>query len=398
MKIIRKTYLGKKKTCDVVGSGTGNFILYNGVITHNSALGYNLYAACIPFDTKIRLANNEVEQIGNLINQEKLEILGFKDGEFIKTVSDGIKFQGIKEVEEITLEDGTIIKATSDHKFLTYYLKRGNKVKDKRDDSLLIFEYKRLDEITNEEIITSKDLVKCDQCGRYFTQITQSHLDRYHDGKGEIKVSDLIRLRIANKAKLRKYNKGYKRKPEVGLKISESLTGRKFSEKHKVNLSNSWTNTRKIEQGNRYRTRPIRNKMNKNEFKIFMSNRMSGSNNPMYGKPPSHGKRVKYKDILFRSSWEVTVAKFLDDNEILWEYEPETFYVSQDLSYTPDFYLQEYGIYLEVKGYFRNEKSLEKFNLFAINNRIMLIKKKEMKDLSSILRFINENSTQEKTG
>ena len=47
MKIIRKTYLGKKKTCDVVGSGTGNFILYNGVITHNSALGYNLYAAVI---------------------------------------------------------------------------------------------------------------------------------------------------------------------------------------------------------------------------------------------------------------------------------------------------------------------------------------------------------------
>ncbi len=76
---------------------------------------------------------------------------------------------------------------------------------------------------------------------------------------------------------------------------------------------------------------------------------------------------------------------------ISWIYEPETFVVSEDLTYTPDFYLPEYRFYIEVKGYFRNERALEKFNLFSAEHKIMLIRRKEIKDLGSILRYIDEN-------
>jgi len=38
MRIVSKKSLGKQKTCDVINSGTENFVLENGVVTHNSSV------------------------------------------------------------------------------------------------------------------------------------------------------------------------------------------------------------------------------------------------------------------------------------------------------------------------------------------------------------------------
>lgn len=58
-----------------------------------------------------------------------------------------------------------------------------------------------------------------------------------------------------------------------------------------------------------------------------------------------------YNGIRYRSNYEVSVAKFFDDNNINFMYEPYTFKVSDDF-YTPDFYVSEFDCFVEVKGLF----------------------------------------------
>lgn len=88
---------------------------------------------------------------------------------------------------------------------------------------------------------------------------------------------------------------------------------------------------------------------------------LAGKNNPMYGKiiKPSWGK---YKNISMRSSWEIKYAEYLDKNNIKWEYESKTFDLG-NTTYTPDFYLSEQNLYIEIKGYSSNV-FVNKFKLF----------------------------------
>ena len=77
-------------------------------------------------------------------------------------------------------------------------------------------------------------------------------------------------------------------------------------------------------------------------------------------------KDCLYKNIQFRSSWEVKFAVFLDNHNIIWEYEPKAFEViitNAKNSYIPDFYLPASNEWIEVKGYWRKD-ALIKFNCF----------------------------------
>lgn len=54
---------------------------------------------------------------------------------------------------------------------------------------------------------------------------------------------------------------------------------------------------------------------------------------------------------MFRSDYEICVAKLLDALEIKWEYETQTWYINETCEYyTPDFWLPEIGTILEIKG------------------------------------------------
>jgi len=113
----------------------------------------------------------------------------------------------------------------------------------------------------------------------------------------------------------------------------------------------------KISLANRGKKRkPFSKKWRKN-----MSIANSGKNNPHFGKPlrPHWGK---YKGINMRSSWEIAYAKWLNKNNIKWQYESKTFDLG-DNTYTPDFYLLETDEYIEIKGFFPNEVK-EKIQLF----------------------------------
>ena len=64
----------------------------------------------------------------------------------------------------------------------------------------------------------------------------------------------------------------------------------------------------------------------------------------------------------FRSSYELSVAEWMWDADIGFMYEPYTFLLETDTSsYTPDYYVPDYGCFLEVKGKWHNRKKLVSF-------------------------------------
>ena len=88
-----------------------------------------------------------------------------------------------------------------------------------------------------------------------------------------------------------------------------------------------------------------------------------------------HSKKIKYKGIWMRSGWEVKYAKWLDKQNIKWLYEPKTFDLGET-TYTPDFYLPKKDLYIEIKGYLRNN-SKNKMRLFYKKFKNLLILNKE---------------------
>lgn len=69
--------------------------------------------------------------------------------------------------------------------------------------------------------------------------------------------------------------------------------------------------------------------------------------NDMFGKV----YQVCYSGITMKSSWEGIFAELCDKYKIVWEYEPKSFIVDHKdrYSYTPDFYLPYYNLWIEVK-------------------------------------------------
>ncbi len=101
-----------------------------------------------------------------------------------------------------------------------------------------------------------------------------------------------------------------------------------------------------------------------------------GKNNPMFGKV-THGRWGIYKGIKMRSSYELTFAQFLDLSNIKYLYESKTFDLG-NTTYTPDFYLPEHNLYIEIKGWWR-EDAQRKFKKFLkqypnINLQILMQK------------------------
>lgn len=81
------------------------------------------------------------------------------------------------------------------------------------------------------------------------------------------------------------------------------------------------------------------------------------------------GGHRKDIDHYFRSSWEANIARLLNFKSIKWEYEYKRFNFENEiegvLSYQPDFYLPEYNIWIEVKGWM-DDKSKKRLELFKI--------------------------------
>ena len=51
-----------------------------------------------------------------------------------------------------------------------------------------------------------------------------------------------------------------------------------------------------------------------------------------------------------RSSWERDYAAWLDEQRLTWRYEPDRLLLSDGTVYVPDFYVEEWESYVEIKG------------------------------------------------
>jgi hypothetical protein len=96
-------------------------------------------------------------------------------------------------------------------------------------------------------------------------------------------------------------------------------------------------------------------------------------------------KTIEYNGFKLKGTWEYEVAKYLDENYIKWtniietpfEYEWE----GEIHLYFPDFYLTDYDLYLEVKGYER-DRDREKWKVL---DNLIIIKKKEIEEIKKRL-------------
>jgi len=106
----------------------------------------------------------------------------------------------------------------------------------------------------------------------------------------------------------------------------------------------------------------------------------------------SKSRTHEYKGIKLHGMWEVKYAKFLDEQEIKWRRPTEKFkysFESKDSYYTPDFFLIEQNLYIEIKGYkvLRDEAKWSQFplNLKVITGKDLielgLLENKEVKDI-----------------
>ena len=78
------------------------------------------------------------------------------------------------------------------------------------------------------------------------------------------------------------------------------------------------------------------------------------------------GGRCKYKEHYADSSWEVYMMEYFDANEIIFERKCGYFkytFQGKERKYFPDFFLPEYDIYVEVKGY-KTDKDIAKWTQF----------------------------------
>ncbi len=107
----------------------------------------------------------------------------------------------------------------------------------------------------------------------------------------------------------------------------------------------------------------------------------SGKNHSRYGKVPT-GKYIKYKNIWFRSSWEVKYACYLDSNKVKWLYESKCFDLGST-TYTPDFYLPKTDEYIEIKGLWRPiaRKKIKIFKQYYPNIKLYILRKKDLQRL-----------------
>lgn len=69
------------------------------------------------------------------------------------------------------------------------------------------------------------------------------------------------------------------------------------------------------------------------------------------------------EEILCKGTWEKQVVEWLNRNKIDYNFHPQCFYVNENSRYTPDLYLPDRDLWVEIKGYFRKDAE-EKWNWF----------------------------------
>ena len=159
------------------------------------------------------------------------------------------------------------------------------------------------------------------------------------------------------------YSHGAKMKDETRERIKQKMIGKKLSKKHKDNISAGMK-------------------------KAVIEHSESYSSSNVNGRV----KKIEYNGITLDSKWEYEFVKWCDIKGIKWIRNTNGFKYEYngDRIYYPDFYLDQFDLYVEVKGYVR-ERDIEKWKIIP---NLLIIKKdeiKEIKDNTFIIRTHNSD-------
>jgi len=117
--------------------------------------------------------------------------------------------------------------------------------------------------------------------------------------------------------------------------------------------------------------------------KILLKKIKSGEYKPQN----NHGGRI-LKEIGFRSTWEKAFSDRCKELNIKVKYEPKCFDLGYT-TYTPDFYLPEYNLWIEVKGYLHETCLNKTFDFQLLGNNVICLLKLEDCKTFEIKSFIN---------
>lgn len=95
-------------------------------------------------------------------------------------------------------------------------------------------------------------------------------------------------------------------------------------------------------------------------------------------------KIIEHNGAKLKGQWELATAKWFDRQSIGWENEPKGFsYIwnEKEHTYYPDFYLKEYNVYIEVKGY-KTDRDEAKWSHFP--ERLIVIDSKLIYNLDEM--------------
>jgi hypothetical protein len=105
----------------------------------------------------------------------------------------------------------------------------------------------------------------------------------------------------------------------------------------------------------------------------------------------SKSRTHEYNGVKLYGKWELEYAKWLDKNEIEWRRPKEKFpytFNGKKGYYTPDFYLIESKIYIEIKGY-PTPKDFAKWDYFPLE--LEIINGYDLKELDLIKSYKSKN-------
>lgn len=174
------------------------------------------------------------------------------------------------------------------------------------------------------------------------------------------------------------------RRPEVRKKISLSMK-RYRAENPDKNPAKRLSVRKNISDSLKlyYRTHPdFQNSMKTPEHAKKCSDSLklyylthSGPISSGYGKGGHVNRFYDGKVVWLRSSYEIRFTGILSSLKIKWEYEKSFHIESLNTTYRPDFYLPEYDLLIEVKGWWwpGSKQKIIEFNKQYPNNNLIII-------------------------
>jgi len=160
-----------------------------------------------------------------------------------------------------------------------------------------------------------------------------------------------------------------KKKQELGMSGTNQFIKAKKEGRVVVVSEETRKKLGKINKGKQL-TESHKNKLKIAMRKAVLENPNSYSANNVSGRTPI----IEYNGFRLKGSWELLVAKWLDENNIKWTNIIEGFDYEWEGSkhiYYPDFYLLEYDKYIEVKGF---ERERDRCKWEVVNNLIIIKK------------------------